>query len=519
MRADPRAFLRPAASIAPLSAPAPETQGVVPREEDRRFLARGTWLNLIGLVSKNISPVLVVLMARVLPREAFGLFVSLQMLILTASRLTVLGFDGGLVWFVSQNERRGIPAGSGVGAALRLTLASAGILAVGTAGWIAFGNGLPFLLEGQTLPDSRAASMAFALLCVATLVPYMPLHGLAAALEGAGRPEYKIYVNYSLVTTLTPALAILLHSLGFGLPGLALGFFASHAVGALVLFVYARRHLPALRLFGGGERVDRDLLRLSLPLGIAETISGLVRRIDLWMVLAMLGAGEAGAYAVMLVLSNGLRSVREGYHPLIVRVVSRMEEHERAARLRPTFSYAVNVVTAIQLVVATVVLFVPDLILSIAGRQYVIDPRALGVLLVGNLVHGFVGLSDQVVVGMGKSRPQLVANVVALAINAAFNAWWIPRYGLSGAAAATVVANLVYGLMMYRVQFALTNCHLFESHLAINGMLVALFGVAVFAWQAKLAALDLGVRLGGCAVALTVVVAIFYAKRRTFSPR
>jgi len=479
------------------------------RETERRFLRRGTWLNLTALLAKNISPLLVVLMARVLSRDVFGLFVSAQMMVLTLSRLTVLGADSALVWSVAQNERHGRSPEHGIASALQLSMLCGSALAVALGLWFALGDGL------RHVESTGLATLAFALPCLASVVVYMPLHCYAAALEGAGRPEYKIYVNYSLVTTLTPLLALLLHGL-LGLTGLAWGLLAANLTGALVLAHAARKTFPHLAVWRH-ERPRAAFLRVAVPLGLSEAVSGMVRRMDLWLVLSLLGPGEAGAYAVMLVLSNGLRSVREGYHPLLIRVVSRMDERAHAERLRATFSYAVNVVTAIQLVVATAVLFVPDLILSVAGKQYVVDPQALCILLVGNLSNGLFGLSDQVVIAHGRGRPVLLANLAALALNVGLNVFFIPRYGLAGAASASVLAGLAYSASMYAVQYRITGQHLYSRHLSINALLVLLFALAAFFAERALVTLTLTTRLAYCALALALLGAVLFLKRKTFS--
>jgi O-antigen/teichoic acid export membrane protein len=187
-------------------------------------------------------------------------------------------------------------------------------------------------------------------------------------------------------------------------------------------------------------------------------------------------------------------------------------------RLRNVYSFAVNMVTAIQLGVACAVLFFPAEILMIAGRDYVLQPQALGVLLVGNLANGFLGLSGLVVSGLGHSRIILVSNVLALVVNVGLNSWLIPILGITGAATATAAACLVQNMLLLAVQIRLVGSNLYAPHLGVNGALVVAFAVAVFGFQDAILPCSLPVRAAGFLLSLVLVGGVFWLKRKTFVP-
>ena len=105
-------------------------------------------------------------------------------------------------------------------------------------------------------------------------------------------------------------------------------------------------------------------------------------------------------------------------------------------------------VTLIQLAIGVFIVLFPDEILMIAGKSFVINPEVLGILLFGNLLNGFFGLSGTVINGMGNSRFMLKLNVFTLIFALSLNALLIPRMGLAGAALSTASYQLMQCVWM-----------------------------------------------------------------------
>ncbi len=478
-------------------------------QSDKRYLVKGSIINLVGLVLRNISPILMIGLARLFPKDVFGVFVSVQLFTLTLSRLLVMGFDRGMIWYIPQNQKNGRPLHSGLIPITYVTHLIAFLV------WLLVV--IFYGLKGEHgIPSLSPVSPLFVLLCLFSLVPFMALHCFSAVLEGLRLPEYKLLVNQFLTITLGPLIAIALFFAGVGNISLAIGFTASNLLGAMVLWWIVNRRLPGIQ-WNHFEGIRRDLWRYSWPLGLAEAVAGLLLRVDLWMILLLLGPEDAAVYAIMLTLSNGLRTIQQNYDPLIVPIVSKMKAEDRDVNLKQVYSYAVNMVTGIQMLVAVAVLFFPVEIMSIAGKSYSVQPQALSILLVGNLVHGFLGLNGQVILGLGKSRFMLGVNAATLVLNLILNFILIPRMGISGAATATVLAYFIQCLIMYVLQKRLTGRHVYESHLTINALLILAFGIATFKFQESIIQLAFLGKVAGYLTSMIVLGLAFAIKRNSFS--
>jgi O-antigen/teichoic acid export membrane protein len=144
----------------------------------------------------------------------------------------------------------------------------------------------------------------------------------------------------------------------------------------------------------------------------------------------------------MITLSNGLQTIRNGFNPLLVPVVSGMDEERLKTDIKSVYSYCVSMAILIQLVIGFFIVLFPEEIMSIAGKNFVMQPRALGFLLDFQLVATFFGMVNTIIDGMGKSVFNLKVSVFSLVLSCVFGVLLIPSLGLEGAA----ISMLIYGI-------------------------------------------------------------------------
>jgi O-antigen/teichoic acid export membrane protein len=480
-------------------------------EKPRDHLVRGTAHKLAGIVVKSAAPVLTIALAHFFSREAFGAYVSLQLLALTLSRFCLLGLDKGIAWRLPQNAREGRDPHDQLGPAFGTAMRT-GLLVALTA------SAAVVLLLQSAPAGLGAIRPAFAFLCLASIPPLVAVHYLGSALEGVFQPKYRVWIGEFSLYAAVPPIAIALRASGVGDIALPLAFLSSSMLGAVMMLLVARRRfgIGAMRRNGG---LDPALRRYAWPQGISDLVSSVLLRLDLWMILWFLGPELAAVYAIMLTLSNAVRTIRQSFDSLLLPVISGMAHDDQRAKLAPAFGFTVGIVTIIQFFIALAVFFFPGEILSIAGRDYAVETQALLILLVGNLITGYFGLNAQVLAGLGKSAALMRQNLWVLALNFALNLWWIPLYGLTGAAAATAVAFLAQNLRLHLMQRRISGLALYSRPLWAQFALILAFAVCAFLLFPMVEPLPWTVRAAAF-VAATLAYAPFalHLRRRTALP-
>ena len=265
---------------------------------DREFLARGALINGIGFITRVAAPALVILLARFYPKAEFGLFISIQAMVITISRALLLGLDKGLLWYVPKAGRIG-GAPWGVASSLWLSAALAAA---------AFGVSVTMIETGWVygLSAFQNASPSFLLLMAASVLPFCAVNIFSGALEGARQPQYRVFLGVFLTMASVPALALALKGPLGNAASLGAGMFLGHLIGASLFIPGLRKHFPG-ESWLKPSRPPAQLLNYSLPLAGVELVSSVLSRVDLWMVLLLLGPENAAVYAIMVTMANGLR--------------------------------------------------------------------------------------------------------------------------------------------------------------------------------------------------------------------
>ena len=363
-------------------------------------------VNVVGTVLKVCGPLLTFVMARIFGAAEFGIFVSSQTLLLTIAHSATLGLDKGLYWYLPQNKLSGRASHDGIMESFWISAA----IALFCTLVIFVGSFTPYI--SKELPW-YGLSLLF----------YVGTYVFSTASEGNRRPQNAVFVNSFLTVTLAPAVSIALYFLKVP-HALPLGLLAGQVVGFCVHFVLVRRQFPEMPMIPG-KTVSGALLKYSLPLGFGEFVTSFLLRSSLWMVMLFLGPEKAGAYGIMVTISNALQTIRVGFTPILTPVVAGMDKD----RLHTDLGFFI-------------VLF-PDQILGIAGKDFIVQPETLGILLLVHLVAGFGGMSIVVLTGMGKSLYSLKMDVISLAVALVSGYFLIPAFGLVGAALSMLSYNLV----------------------------------------------------------------------------
>jgi O-antigen/teichoic acid export membrane protein len=100
-------------------------------------------------------------------------------------------------------------------------------------------------------------------------------------------------------------------------------------------------------------------------------------------------------------------------------------------------------VTFIQLLIGFFIILFPDEILNIAGKDFIVQPETLGILLLVHLLAGFWGMSIVIMNGLGKSLYTLKMNLFSLGIALVSGYFLVPALGLVGAALSMLSYNVV----------------------------------------------------------------------------
>lgn len=372
--------------------------------------------------ARALSFLATVHVVRALGTVGFGRVEFAAAVVLYASALASFGLDTVGTFRAAADPRRAFPMARAV-IALRLELATLSVCVLMLLAAL-----VPRLAEVRTLLLVGGLGVFAEALSTAFVFQGLEQMRRVALVKIAGQGLYAVGV---LALVHGP-----LHELR--VPALAAG---STALGSLILGIVVLRALssgaPAAE-----PGIYRSLLAEAAPLALNAALSLVVYNADVVILGFLADDRHVGLYraagrivGVFAMLGAAFSSA---VVPAMAQAAAQPRRFERVLRWSLGASAAAWVVGG-----STAVILAPQLLRLTFGEPYEESVLVLRVLLVAAAVVGVRAQYRNALVALGRSGRNIPPTLAAAVVNVVFNFALIPRYGLRGAAAATIAAETV----------------------------------------------------------------------------
>jgi O-antigen/teichoic acid export membrane protein len=264
----------------------------------------------------------------------------------------------------------------------------------------------------------------------------------------------EIPAGVSMFTTvLKVLLGVLVLAAGYGLIGLAASSALLNVVTAgLLLGLLATTKAGAWETGGAGNMEYPSLavtspprlLRESWPLFVNQLLQGLFFKIDGMLLPGLAGLRSAGAYAAAYKVIEGLGVISSSS---TLAIFPRLARWAASPTTGLAVAYRLSLRFLLQIAVPLAVgaaLLAEPIVTLVAGRGFLPESALALTLLAWFLPFSFAnGLTQYVLIAVGRQRFLTGAFLAAFAFNLAANLALIPRFGFVGAAWVTVASELV----------------------------------------------------------------------------
>ncbi|MEZ4265965.1 MAG: oligosaccharide flippase family protein [Myxococcota bacterium] len=402
-----------------------------------RGVSRGAAVNMVGIAARTLHPLFLVLATRLYGPAAVGIYLVAAQFVDIVQNVSVGGFKDGVVMYVARY--RDAPETEGevyrIVANAVVVVLSVGLLAIGIV-----------LVGGNLLLHTRGdPELASALLPLAFTIPF---YGLAEVAIAATRARlimtYDALINGAVIPAVMTVAVVIFWWLDMGLAGLVLARVLGILVGlVLALAAYSRhfelsRTVTALR----GLKFHRELLKFSLPQSLNLTFNQLIMRVDVVM-LGMFGVAAPliAFYGTAADIILNIRHVKLAFSGAYAPLLARLHYQGRHRELEHSYSDVLRWTTALVIPIALAVAVFRSELLLLFHPSYTHDNTFMLLLLSTPLFAATIGLAGNVVVMTGHSWYNLFNSFWVALANIVANYFWIPTYGLLGAAWATLLAS------------------------------------------------------------------------------
>ncbi|SCB40107.1 oligosaccharide flippase family protein [Rhizobium hainanense] len=383
-----------------------------------------------------------IILARLMGRFEYGIFVFVWVLMILFGNLACLGFPTAIIRFLPKYDA------SGNHDAIRGLNATARLFVVAVSGTLALiGALLIYALRGM-IEHYYVMPIFLGLIAV-------PMIALGDVLDGTARAKHWPVMALSPTFLIRPTLILLfmVAAILAGAPRDAVTAMAAALAGAFtsVLLQYLavtfrlRRHYP-----NGPKAIEFSAwTAVALPIFLVEGVGYLLTNSDVIVVGIFLDPDEVAVYfaaakTMALVLFVSF-AVRAAIGPRFAAILAEGDRSKLAAFATEATRWSFFPALAVGLVV----LAAGQLLLSLFGAAFTEGQIVMAILLAGILARALVGPAEVLLTMADKQMLCVYLYAVALVANVGLNVALIPHLGIEGAAIAGATAMAIEALLLH----------------------------------------------------------------------
>jgi O-antigen/teichoic acid export membrane protein len=446
-------------------------------------MARGAARGALGaLIASVLALGFQAIVRHIVDIDTMGLFTVATTVVVLAQLPALFGLEAGAIRYVSLGASAGDERAAR-GSAQAALVAGLVLSSIAAAALFLLA---PEICERFNKPEAthllRLAALALPLLCTsrvcAACVLGFGLTGRSSTITAAQNVA-RLLVTVPLVLVLADVTAL---GVGFAIAGLAGTIFA----------VWLLRSVSPSIFSPARDRWDlRSMIGFSWPQSLSQSLY----LATLWtdtLVLAHYGtAHQVGIYGLIVALlapvSQLTVAVAQAFTPRIAGTHARGDTASMAQMLRRVSYW--NLAVALPILGSMAVLREP--VLALFGRGYEAGAAPLVLLALGQLVLNAAGPLTAVINLSGHPRVTLFDNVLVFGANLVLCIILVPRYGMTGAAASTLIALCSVTLLQIGQVARLFRIHPFRDDqlraVAAGGIAaLATAAITLLPWPAPL---------------------------------
>ncbi|HSL46397.1 MAG TPA: flippase [Anaerolineales bacterium] len=396
-------------------------------------VAKGGGVTLAGKIFTNaVRLVTVVILARILGAEQYGMYNLALHVITFMAGLVLLGFDTALTRFLAISVARQEHDK--------------------TWGFIQLGIGIPLLLSvitniGLYLLAYPIAEWAFHDAQMAPLLQIVSVFAsfsvlsdaLIGAVRGFKNMQYPVIAKFVVQPIVKVVLIGIVAIWGLQVSHAVIIFGVGELVAALMLFYYLNELFSLRQPISTAQRNLREMMVYAVPDWLSSLLTTFRVNIQVLLVGSLGSITGAGVFAV----ANQLNRIGHDFYTSIntsaTPYIAELHETGKNTQLEQMYQTTTKWSLIINLPFFLVFVLFPTQFLSIFGESFVGGATALIILAWANLVDVGTGMCGTILSMTGYTRLKLVNNIISVALSIGLNVVLIPRFGVVGAAISALV--------------------------------------------------------------------------------
>jgi len=176
-------------------------------------------------------------------------------------------------------------------------------------------------------------------------------------------------------------------------------------------------------------------------------------RTDVLMLGYFKNMGDVGIYTIAARGSQFLTLFSMALNIILSPTIAKYHSEGNLHQLQPVFTKTVRAVSIFALIMFVIIIFFGQWYLRLNGKEFMVGKTVLVILSFGTFFNVCMGLVGSTLNMTGNQKITAIAVAISAVINIILNALFIPKCGIEGAAAATMISTLVWNaILVYQVR-------------------------------------------------------------------
>ena len=299
---------------------------------------------------------------------------------------------------------------------------------------------------------------------------FVAIEILASIFRGFDRVEEKVYFRDVLMNVLKALFIVSVIILGYSFLEMVYAYILSIVIASIAFVAYSVKKLPLVR----STRSDtlkypmrKELLLFSLPLLATNALGIIVIQMDTLMLGYFKTASIVGLYNAAHPIAQLIQIFLLSLVLIYVPIASQLYSKNLIEEIRRNYAILTKWIVSATLPFFLIIFLFPEAVLNVLfGSAYVQASVALAlrILALGMFIHVFLGPNAATLIVMGKTKLNLMDNLIGAIMNVSLNLVLIPTYGIVGAAIASAISFAIINALKSAQIFRIHRIHPFTKN-------------------------------------------------------
>ena len=405
-----------------------------------RKIGKESTITFTGLMYGNINRYLyTALLARWVGAEFLGIYSLANSIMLISEVLGKMGLETGIMRFVSRlnPESDSVKIQKVIASALKMTAVFSLVIMVGLI--ISSGYIVTQILNEPPLLTS-------VLIVFAIAIPFNALTLISAfATQGFKRLKYKTLVTQFLNPTLLLGSMVICFWFVSTRSSIMVPMLITGIIGFFVMIVVLKRVSGVSNDQIIKAKFDSSLLKFSYPLMFVTILQTFMHWMDILMLGYFTDATTVGLYHPAARTAGLLQALLLSFLSIYAPMMAQFHSEGDRKKMDNTYKLVSRWLLMCAIPISAIFIIFPGKVLLLFGPEYLPSAKILVILTWATFIQAIFGAAGPTLSMSGHTKLVLWNTIGAFLLNFGLNIFLIPKYGIIGAAIATLISLTAVG--------------------------------------------------------------------------